>query len=33
MKDLIEWKLDTLLSLDLSRKEMFVHTDFENIEC
>lgn len=32
MKDLIEWKLDTLLSLDLSRKEMFVHTDFENIQ-
>jgi len=32
MRELIEWKLDTLLSLDLSRKEIFIKTDYQNIE-
>ena len=29
--DLSEWLADTLLKLDFSRNELFVHTDFENI--
>ena len=29
--DLNEWIADTLVKLDFSRNELFVHTDFENI--
>ena len=30
--DLEEWKADCLVRLDFSRNELFVHTDFENLE-
>lgn len=29
--DLNEWIADTLVKLDFSRNELFIHTDFENI--
>jgi hypothetical protein len=30
--DLEEWKADTMVKLDFSREDLFVHSDFENIE-
>lgn len=29
--DLNEWIADTLVKLDFSRNDLFIHTDFENI--
>lgn len=30
--NLDEWKADTLVRLDFSREDLFVHNDFENLE-